>query len=79
MPYRTFEMRLQEMLFEEDMSMRDLADACGKNYSTLMRELSPWDKKAKLGLVTFIRIVQATHDRRLLALLIEASGFKQGR
>lgn len=76
MPYKKFEMRLQELLFENPVPMRELARACGKNYSTFMREISPWDNRAKLGIVTFVRIVQATKDKRLLALIIEEAGFK---
>jgi len=75
MPYRKFEMRLQELLFDSSKTMRELARASGKNYSTFMREISPWDNRAKLGIVTFIRLVRATHDKRLLMLLIEAAGF----
>lgn len=71
---KSFEMKLQDIVLTGDMPMKVISEKINKKYSTLMRELSPWDDYAKLGLSTAIAIMRVTRDRRILDLIIEASG-----
>lgn len=64
-----FEKRVQAIVANQRMSIRDLADKLGKAYSTLSKELNPNDTSAKLGLTTALRIMQITGDRRILELM----------
>jgi len=64
-----FEKRVQAIVANQRMSIRDLADKLGKAYSTLSKELNPNDGTAKLGLTTALRIMQITGDRRILDLM----------
>ena len=74
---KSFEMRLQDIVLTCDMPMKVISERINKKYSTLMRELSPWDDYAKLGLFTTIAIMRVTGDRRILELIIEASGMER--
>lgn len=74
---KSFEMRLQDIVLTGDMPMKVISEKINKKYSTLMRELSPWDDYAKLGLSTAIAIIRVTKDRRILELILEECGLKQ--
>lgn len=74
---KSFEMRLQDIVLTCNMPMKVISERINKKYSTLMRELSPWDDYAKLGLSTAIAIMRVTGDRRILELIIEASGMEK--
>jgi len=49
-----------------------VADALGKPYSTLMRELDPEDRRAKLGVETLLPLMQACGSTAPLRFLAEA-------
>lgn len=74
---KSFEMRLQDIVLTGDMPMKVISEKINKKYSTLMRELSPWDDYVKLGLSTAIAIIKVTKDRRILELILEECGMKQ--
>ena len=48
------------LVFEADVEARDLAASLKKPYSTLMRELNPYDTGAKLGAETLLQIMEET-------------------
>lgn len=74
---KSFEERLQEIIFTGPLKMKVLAVKIDKKYPTLMRELSPWDPDAKLGIVTVVKIVKVTKDRRIIDLILEECGMKE--
>lgn len=40
---------IQKMVRDGEVPAKSVAEAVGKPYSTLMREINPYDKGAKLG------------------------------
>ncbi len=50
------------LVFECPMGARNLANAIGKPYSTLLREINPYDSGAKLGAETLIKIMITTNN-----------------
>ena len=68
--------KLQELVMEGPIPPKKLAEAIGKPYPTLMRELNPYDNGAKLGLETFMRILGATRNFEPLKLLVEEMGYR---
>lgn len=55
---------------------KQVAADIGKPYSTLMRELAPWDEGAKLGIETLIPLMRSTGDTRPLQYLAAHMGFR---
>ena len=51
-------------------------EAVGKPYSTLMREINPYDKGAKLGVETFMAIIETTGDPTPLKLMAYELGYR---
>ena len=45
-------------------------------YSTLMREINPYDKGAKLGVETFMAIIETTGDPTPLKLMAYELGYR---
>jgi hypothetical protein len=61
-----------EMVRNSDRPIKDIADAVGKPYSTLMRELDPKDDRAKLGVELLLPLMQACDSTAPLRHLAEA-------
>ena len=53
---------IQKMVRDGEVPAKSVAEAVGKPYSTLMREINPYDKGAKLGVETFMAIIETTGD-----------------
>ncbi len=53
---------IHETVVNGKMPSKVIASAIGKPYSTLLRETNPLDPGAKLGVETFIAIIEATGD-----------------
>lgn len=53
---------------------KDIAAAIGKPYSTLMRELNPQDRLAKLGVDTLMDIMKCTGNLRPLEVMARELG-----
>ncbi len=62
-------------VLEGRSSARDVAETIGKPYTTLMRELDPLDRNAKLGVETLLDIVRATGDAAPLQRLARELGY----
>ena len=57
-----FSQMIHCMVLESPISARDLAKAVGKPYSTLLREINPYDSGAKLGVETYFQLLEKTGD-----------------
>lgn len=62
------------MVLESPMSARDLAKAVGKPYSTLLREINPYDSGAKLGVETYFQLLEKTGDLSSLEYMLHRLG-----
>lgn len=67
---------MQSVVLESDMSAREIAEKIGKPYPTLLRELNPYDQRAKLGMDTFFDIVRATGNVEPLRRIAEELGYR---
>ena len=61
-----------DMVRNSDRPVKDIADAVGKPYSTLMRELDPGDARAKLGVELLLPLMLACDSTAPLRCLAEA-------
>ena len=61
---------------EGKISAKKVAATIGKPYSTLMREINPYDKGAKLGVETFMAIIETTGDPTPLKLMAHELGYR---
>ena len=51
---------LHELVLDNPVPAKDLAKSIGKPYSTLLREVNPYDTGAKLGAETLLQIMTQT-------------------
>lgn len=65
---------VQDAVLRGPLRAEDVATAIGKPYSTLMRELNPFDTGAKLGAETLLAIVKATGNTEPLEFLARETG-----
>ena len=66
---------IQKMVRDGEVPAKSVAEAVGKPYSTLMREINPYDKGAKLGVETFMAIIETTGDPTPLKLMAYELGY----
>jgi hypothetical protein len=68
---------VKELLFNSDNPVTGvrLAEKIGRKYQTLMRELNPMDRRAKLSVDVFADLVKETGRIALLEKLAEYAGF----
>ncbi len=65
----------QEAVMNSRFSLKELAERIGKPYPTLLRELNPYDRGAKLGVETLLEIMQATGDTSPLEYMARELGY----
>ncbi len=65
---------VQDVVLHGPQRAEDVAAAIGKPYSTLMRELNPFDSGAKLGAETLLAIVRVTGNTAPLEFLAREAG-----
>jgi len=53
---------IHNLVLDNPVPAKDLAKAIGKPYSTLLREVNPYDAGAKLGAETLLQIMTQTGD-----------------
>ena len=58
------------------MCIRDRAKSIGKPYSTLLREVNPYDTGAKLGAETLLQIMTQTGDLKPLEFMASSLGYE---
>ena len=66
---------VQELVRDCQIPIRELAESLGKPYSTLMREVNPYDKGAKLGAETCSELMLLTKNTSLLEYVAKRLGF----
>lgn len=63
------------IVLDSSISARDLAFAIGKPYSTLLREVNPYDDGAKLSSETLLVIMETTGDITPLEYMARRLGY----
>jgi hypothetical protein len=66
---------VQDCILDSGIQAKDVAEKIKKPYSTLMREINPFDVSAKLGAETLLEIMKVTHDIRPLKFMASEMGF----
>ncbi|NDV18940.1 hypothetical protein GO013_05840 [Pseudodesulfovibrio sp. JC047] len=67
--------KMQDVVLEGRIPAKDVSRAISKPYSTLLRELNPFDTHAKLGAETMFEIVKATHNVAILEFMAREMGY----
>ena len=67
---------VHELVTQGKMPARSVATATGKPYTTLMRETNPYDPGAKLGVETFMAIIETTGDSTPLNVMVRELGYR---
>ncbi|MGE4193780.1 MAG: phage regulatory CII family protein [Pseudodesulfovibrio sp.] len=67
--------KVQDVVLEGHIPAKDVSRAIKKPYSTLLRELNPFDAHAKLGAETMFEIVKATHNVSVLEFMAREMGY----
>jgi len=62
-------------VLESAIPAKVLAKKIGKPYSTLLREINPYDQGAKLGVETFMDILKITGDVTAVEYIANELGF----
>lgn len=63
------------VVLEDLKPARKVAEEIGKPYSTLLREVNPYDQSAKLGIETLLDIMQCTGNVEPLQYMAEQLGY----
>jgi hypothetical protein len=66
---------VHDMVIDGKLPAKILAKNIGKPYSTLLRELNPFDRGAKLGVETFMEIIRNTENVEPLKAMAEDLGY----
>lgn len=64
------------MVLEGSKPAKIVAEEIGKPYSTLLRELNPFDMGAKIGVETMIDIMRVTGSVEALKFLTQEFGYE---
>ena len=67
---------VRETVLEGKNTAKEIALSIQKPYSSLMREINPYDAGAKLGLETYMSILKATGDMTSLEVMAQELGFR---
>jgi len=67
--------KMQDVVLEGHIPAKEVSRAIRKPYSTLLRELNPFDSHAKLGAETMFEIVKATHNITVLEFMARELGY----
>ena len=67
---------VHSMILESHIPAKVLAKEIGKPYSTLLREINPYDSGAKLGVETLLQLMQITGNIEPLEYMAEALGYR---
>lgn len=66
---------VQDCILDSGIQAKVVADKINKPYSTLMREINPFDASAKLGAETLHEIMKVTEDIRPLKFMASEMGY----
>ena len=67
--------KMQDVVLEGRISAKEVCREIKKPYSTLLRELNPFDTHAKLGAETMFEIVKATRNVSILEFMARELGY----
>ena len=67
--------KMQDVVLEGRISAKEVCREIKKPYSTLLRELNPFDTHAKLGAETMFEIVKATRNVTVLEFMARELGY----
>ncbi len=67
---------IHNLVLDNPVPAKDLAKAIGKPYSTLLREVNPYDSGAKLGVETLLNIMAQTGDMKPLEYMAAKLGMR---
>jgi hypothetical protein len=67
--------KMQDIVLEGHIPAKEVSRVIKKPYSTLLRELNPFDAHAKLGAETMFEIVKATHNISILEFMARELGY----
>lgn len=67
--------KMQDLVLEGQIPAKQVSRDIRKPYSTLLRELNPFDTHAKLGAETMFEIVKATHNVAILEFMARELGY----
>lgn len=68
---------VHDLVLESGLGAKNIAAAVGKPYSTLLREVNPFDDGAKLGAETLVDIMRVTGNIQPLEHIAEQFGYAQ--
>ncbi len=74
-----FIMTVHDLILESPLGAKAIAQAVGKPYSTLLREVNPYDTGAKLGAETLMSIIKTTGDVSPLKKMASEMGYRLER
>lgn len=66
---------VQDCILDSGIQAKIVAEKINKPYSTLMREINPFDASAKLGAETLLEIMKVTRDIRPLQFMATEMGY----
>ncbi len=67
---------IHNLVLDNTMPAKDLAKAIGKPYSTLLREVNPYDTGAKLGAESFFQIMYITGNYAPMEYMADKLGLE---
>jgi hypothetical protein len=67
--------KMQDVVLEGRIPAKEVSRVIRKPYSTLLRELNPFDSHAKLGAETMFEIVKVTHNVTILEFMARELGY----
>lgn len=67
---------IHSVILESHIPAKALANQLGKPYSTLLREVNPYDEGAKLGVETFVQILKITGDTTPIEYIADELGLE---
>ena len=67
---------VHDLVLESPIGAKAIAQAVGKPYSTLLREVNPYDAGAKLGAETLLSIMKITGNVAPLKQMASEMGYK---
>ncbi len=65
----------QDVVLDGKSPAKEVAKKIGKPYSTLLREINPFDNNAKLGARTLLDILKVTNEVKLLEQIANSIGY----
>lgn len=67
---------VHDLVLESPLGAKAIAQAVGKPYSTLLREVNPYDTGAKLGAETLMHIMKTTGNISPLEKMASEMGYR---